>query len=120
MPLTCNCDYDLGDFDEWHYGATNDDYTIMPSFSRRKKCSSCGVLINTDAICTKFPIARATLSDIEERIYGDEVPKAPRWLCESCSDIYFNLNELGYCVGPYEDLRETLKEYIQMNKEMLK
>jgi hypothetical protein len=113
MPLTCSCG-DWGDFDEWHFGAVGDDYMIMLDFPKRKRCASCGDLIDSGSLVTKFQIARRPKNDIEERIYGDGeegVPKAPKYLCERCSDIYFNLEALGFCVGPYEDLRETLKDY---------
>lgn len=115
MPL--NCRYDPGDYldyDEWHHGPTGDYYTIMPKLKRRKRCASCGKLIAAGATCTEFLISRAPRSGIEYSIYGDGengVPKASRWLCESCSDIYFSLDDLGFDVGPYEDLRETLKDY---------
>jgi hypothetical protein len=114
MHLTCGCDFDYQEYDQWHFGPTGDDYTVMPKFPHRRKCASCGSIIEAGAICTKFPISAAPKSDIDVRIHGDGeegVPRAPRWLCESCSDIYFNLDALGFCVGPWDDMREMLADY---------
>lgn len=58
-----------------------------------------------------FERYRSPLSDIEERIQGDEVSLADWYLCESCGEIFLNLNAIGYCYYLGDDIRENLKEY---------
>lgn len=36
---------------------------------------------------------------------------ASHWLCEICADLFFNLDALGFCPGPEDDMRELVKEY---------
>ena len=104
--LSCHCpniDYD------WYYFIPN-DYSVLNT-SKRKRCASCKQLINIGALCTKFECWRPSQSDIEERIYNEEVPLAYKYMCEECSDIYFNLEELGFCVNLGDSMQELLQEY---------
>ena len=108
MPLSCECDY--GDCD-WYYEIP-DDYSTFDKL-RRKRCS-CGSLIERGALCLKFRSWRSPGSDIEERIHGDEVPMASKYLCERCADLYFSLSELGFdCVSPNESMMELVREYAE-------
>ena len=109
MGLSCSCD-DGGDV--WYYPP--DDYTKMPPYPHRRRCFSCKDVIQWTAICTAFSVCRAPSSDIEEVIYGDEVVAAPRFLCERCSDLYFSLDELGFCVNLGDDMRELVREYAEI------
>ncbi len=115
MPLTCSCPYD-DDYD-WYY-FTPDDYTSPPP-GRRKRCSSCGALIDHHEQVAKFDITRPPRTEIEERICGswddtEAVKMAPKWLCERCSDLYFSLYELGFeCISPDENMVELVKEYAE-------
>ncbi|WP_294346780.1 hypothetical protein [Prosthecochloris sp.] len=115
MPLTCGCG-DYEDYDEVFYGP--DEYSVMPQRRRRARCASCKSLINEGDTVTVFSRSRRPRNDVESRICGDDlsydiyaVPLASLYLCESCSDLFFSLDALGFCVGPYEDLRETVKQY---------
>jgi hypothetical protein len=36
---------------------------------------------------------------------------APWWLCEKCSEIYLNLDAIGYCYMAGDDLRDNLRDY---------
>lgn len=49
--------------------------------------------------------------DIEERIHGDEVYMANKFMCEECSDIFFSLKELGFCLSLGSDMHDLLREY---------
>lgn len=110
MSLSCECGD--GDGEEWWYEA--DGYSTLDT-ERRRRCVSCKDMIAVGAIVAKFHRARATLTDVEERIYDDgEVPLAPKFMCERCADLYFSLAELGYCIQPDDDMRELVKEYAQM------
>jgi phospholipase C len=84
-------------------------------YKRRRRCASCGRLINHDEEAVFFDRVRAPKSDIEERIHGEEVPIAPLWHCEDCASIYVNLYELGYnCMDPSQPVQDYLKEYWEM------
>lgn len=114
MPLMCNCDY--SDEFDWYYEEPN-DYSVL-STAQRKRCASCHDLINLGAVVTKFFRWRTPKDDIEINIYGDcgEVPLATWYLCEECSDLYFSLDELGFCnlLGGGESMRELVKEYAEV------
>lgn len=107
MPLSCSCDYS-GDAEWWWYRP--DDYSTFPQ-RRAARCRSCKALIRAGDICTIFLRERIPNGYLEERIYGDEVPLAPWYHCETCADLYFSLDELGFCVRPDEDMLELVKEY---------
>lgn len=109
MPLTCSCNSGYDDYD-WYYRSPDDYYTLQTS--RRKRCSSCKVLIDKGAIVTEFERFRIASCDIEEDIYGTcgEIELASYYLCETCADLWFSLYELGFkCVSPDENMRELAK-----------
>lgn len=117
MPLSCSCDYD-GDGDyAWSYSPPK-DYSVFGG-KRRKRCSSCNALIDIGAICAKFARNRLPISDVEERIYGEdgEIDLADMTLCEECADMYFSLSALGFkCVAPDENMRDLCREYAEIAK----
>jgi len=53
--------------------------------------------------------------EVEVAIYGEDglVPRSNKFLCEECADLYFSLSELGFCVMPYENQKELVKEYAE-------
>lgn len=87
--LICEC-YESG----WYYNESSNpfDFTLFDK-KRRKRCVSCKNLINKNSLCLKFWVQRRPYSYIEEDIYGDEVPLANRFLCETCGEIYLNLSD---------------------------
>lgn len=115
MSLSCSCDYD-GYYD-W-YCIAPDDYEIL-STKRRRRCSSCKTLIDIGAICTNWPRSREARDDVEIAIYGEgdieSIWLADYWMCETCSDLYFSLDELGFkCISPSENMRALVKEYAEV------
>ena len=78
--------------DQYYYGP--DNFRILET-TRRKRCRSCGVLIDIGSRCLEFTRARGPRNDIEENIYPEEVPLASQYLCEQCGEIYFNLTDAG-------------------------
>lgn len=109
MPLSCSIfDYNV-DSDSWYFYPPEDYSTYTRP--RRKGCS-CGKMVAQGNLCTKFFRSRPCRSLIEEIIHGDEVPLAPMYLCEACSDLYFSFIELGFvAVCPAENMIELAKEY---------
>lgn len=111
MPLTCSCGYD--DDPAW-YVWNPATYSEMPVGARRKRCASCGELIEAGSVVAEFTRSRCPRSDVEERLYGEgpTVPLAAQYLCETCADLFFSLFELGFeCVMPDENMRELVREY---------
>lgn len=106
MPLSCS--HNDGEC-AWYFNEPQDFTTLQTH--RRKRCGSCGNLIEKGAACLAFFCWRDPITDIEERICGDEVPVARKYLCEKCGDQYMNLTALGFCVAPNEDMFELLEEY---------
>ncbi len=119
MSLSCSCESD-GDF-SWYYSVPKDFTTLQTK--RRKRCSSCNTLISVGETCTQFYRHRPPKWEIEEKIWGEdgEIPLASMHHCESCADMFFNLQELGFtCIAPDEDVRKLVKEYqaVYLKKEI--
>jgi len=108
MPLTCGCPDDA----EWWYEPPR-DFTILNT-SCRKRCASCGKLIDIGSECLKFHRWRDSKSDVEEAIHGDTVHLAPYWMCEACGEQFLNLYALGYCIALGDNMMELLAEYQEM------
>ena len=111
MPLTCGCDsreFEGGDIVYY----TPDDYAPLRT-RRRQRCMSCRTLIDLGALACRVERFKVPETEMEAWIYGEdgEVPRADQYLCERCSDIYWSLKELKFCVGPWEKMEELLLEY---------
>lgn len=100
MTLSCSCEE--GSDDTWWYYPPN-GYRVLET-RRRRRCCSCNDLISIGAICGEFPRMRSPDGDIEECIYGEEVPLSPKWQCERCTDLFFSLEDLGFCLRLGDDL----------------
>lgn len=112
--LSCDCTFEPGDSDEWYHNAEH--FQIFVGLGRtgkrRARCYSCKELIELYSQCSEFTRFRVPSSDIEERIYGEEVQLASYFMCEKCSEIFFNLTELGFCMNIYDGSMQTaLAEY---------
>lgn len=108
--LSCSCpDYD--DCEEW--------FSYSPNFTRfekkrRKRCCSCNELIGLNAFCIEFSRHRVPASEVEEKIYGDEIQMASWYMCESCGDIFLNLEDIGYCIILGDNMQDLLTEYWEL------
>lgn len=107
--LSCSC-YD--DYDSW-YSPVPDDF-VKFTHSRRKRCISCGKLIDIGTDCLEFNMWRTPYNWVEENIYDDEVPLANQYMCESCGEIFLNLTDLGYCLEIGHNIKEDLRDYWDM------
>ena len=109
MSLSCSCPgYD--DF-AWYY-SYNPEFSSLKT-TRRKRCCSCKDLIDLGSDVLEFGRSREPRTEIEERIFGDgdTVEMASWYMCEDCGEIFFNLENVGFCVDIQDDMRENLKEY---------
>lgn len=116
MGLTCGCWDDIEPGMKMAYGP--DKYAPLTAY-RRQRCMSCKELIDVGSIAAKVTRYKVPESGIEIKIYGydGEIPIAPKWLCERCADLYFSLEELGYCVNPHDDMRELAKDYAEAHQK---
>jgi hypothetical protein len=108
MGLSCDCGG--GDYAWWY--EPPDDYCKLTT-KRRRRCFSCKELIDIGATAAKFDRWREYRNDIEWRIYGDDVPLSPEYFCEECADLFFSLDELGFCITltEGESMKDLVSEY---------
>lgn len=106
--LSCECDYN----DDGPYYYSND--FILFDRKRRKRCCSCSKLINQGDPCVIFTRYRGTRTDIEERIYGDEIRLADWFMCEWCGEMCLNLSDFGYCMFLGDSMKENMEDYWKM------
>lgn len=76
------------------------------------RCSSCGTKIAPRDVIAAFMRFKVPDCDYEVSRFGDdgEVPRSPYRLCETCADIWFSLDELGFCSHPTDNQFENAKE----------
>ncbi len=115
MSLSCSCDFDY-DGDGWCW--LDHRLVVMRPVERRKRCACCHELINWGEEVYRFTRMRWPNSDIEERIYGDEVYLPPWWTCEECSDLITAVEDLGFCWHWGEPLKYQIAEYRAAEAEM--
>lgn len=109
MSLSCYCESDDAD---WYYDGP-DDFEILNT-KRSRKCCSCKKQIKPGDTVIRFHRWRSP-SDrcnfIEESIYGEEVPLAPWFMCETCGGLFLAIHEAGMCCDIEENMAEQIKEY---------
>lgn len=111
--LTCGCEDFCPEPGDTYIHSIS-DYKPAQFTGYRKRCKNCRTQIDKLALCVEVHRVKVPDTDVECAIYGEEgeIPRASWWLCESCADIFFSLEELGYCV-PIGEIKATLKEYQQ-------
>lgn len=108
--LSCSC----GSMMTWFLAP--DDFSTLKT-KRRRRCWSCEKFIEIGSECLEMERFRCADSDIEERIYGGEVPLATKYLCEKCGEIYLNLSDLGYCLSLGKGaMQEAIEDYWELTK----
>lgn len=113
MALSCSCDFEPEPGDKCWWPP--EDFIVF-SEKRRKRCVSCGKLIELGSSVLKFRRFRIPNAEVECKIYGEdgEIPLAPWYVCEKCGEIYLNLVAIGYeCIVPREILAAQ-KEYWEL------
>lgn len=113
--LTCSCDYEA--YPGMIVWDEIGDYKILDA-KRAKRCCSCKEKISIGDVCCEIERYKIPESDIECKIYGEdgEIPRASKFMCEKCADIFNNLEALGFCRQPWEDQRDLLREYVESYK----
>lgn len=109
MPLSCSCDEWYGEGVAYY---PPKDFSFL-STKIKKRCQSCKKLIDPGTVCVRFEMFCSPRTEVEAKIYGEdaEIPLAPQYLCEWCGEMYFNFSELGFCVSPWDDMKELLENY---------
>jgi len=112
MSLFCDAGYDHDGTDWWWYQPADE---APLTTKRSRKCCSCGAKVGVGDTARKVQRFRPTserCNYIEESIYGDEVPLADWYLCETCGDLADSLGELGFCYSlGGESLKDQIAEY---------
>ncbi len=128
MPLTCSCDFD--DYEpepgQWCFDAfwlEKVDFEMFEA-KKRKRCCSCGELIEIGSPCIMHRRSRYPHTDAEARIScgytnledamcdGPSIKMADLFQCEKCGEIWLNLQNVGFeCLLASENMPEMLKEY---------
>lgn len=118
MSLVCGCDTEWEpEPGDWCWDGVK-DYQPLP-FKKRKRCCSCGGMIEIGSPAVEHTRSKVPDTDIEVKIYGEDgmIPVASDWMCERCGDLYFSLEEIGYCVNPREDMRRLVREHVAIQDD---
>ena len=101
MSLSCFCndDYEFFYFPPMDYDTAD----------KHLKCCSCFNRIPAGATIVTFELV--TYDDNGEEQYGEN-----EYMCEVCADLYFSLEELGFCINLGDNMRELVEEYAEMTK----
>ena len=80
---------------------------------RGRRCCSCGEKIGAGETARKVRRYRPATEWEANLGLGDEVPLADWFLCESCGEVAYSLDELGFCydLGDGESLQDQIAEY---------
>jgi hypothetical protein len=113
MSLSCSCPEWEG---EGEFYIPPDDFSIF-NRNRSKKCASCKSRIAKDMCCLEIKRFRGPITEIEAKIFGEdgEINLASKFLCESCGEIFLNLEAAGFCVEPTAHMHELLEEYHELS-----
>ncbi len=94
-------EFECNDYNWWWEDSFS--FKPLPTVNSRK-CTSCGDKIKPKSLVIEFPIFRGPLSDVDERIHGERVYLASRFMCERCGKQYIKLNKAGV----YPDITKSL------------
>ena len=101
---------------DWFWEPDNGkiDFSLLDT-TRSRKCCSCKAKIKPGDTVVKYRRWRPPndrCNYIEERIYADEVPLAPWYMCETCGGVTMAVDELGYGFYLGDNIRRSVKQYV--------
>lgn len=111
MPLTCECPGFDGADSNWYEDEVMD--YVYNGAAGDDNCSSCYAAMRPGEVGSN----RSKMGYEEDldwsgdSEFGKEMFIEDVWLCNWCSNVYESLSELGFCVGPEEDVRSLLVSY---------
>lgn len=126
MSLSCSCSE--WDGEGWYYVLA--EKTISPGDSktpreieyffplatkRSRRCCSCSAIIKPGDLSLVFKRWRGSTQFEYDRLGWEEVKIAPWFMCESCGEIYLNLEAVGYCVNIDDYMPNLLEEHREVN-----
>lgn len=116
MSLSCSCE-DPGDC-TWYYTVA-EDFSVLKT-KRARRCCSCKKKLMPGDDVVAFLRSRYPLTEVEEKIYGDDweaVPLATWYMCETCGGLYYSISDLGFCCDIEEDIAAQIREYREAERE---
>jgi len=114
MGISCSC----SDEYDWYYEAHH-DFSVLDT-KRPRRCYSCGATLTPGTEVLGLRCWHSPRNDVEERIHGDEVPMASRYLCEPCGGLYMALSDLGFCISMPSNLRDDVAAYNELREELVR
>lgn len=107
MSISCNIESD----DAAWWWSTNKELTTYKK-SVSKRCCSCKELIKPEQRCIPIERWRNPKNEIEERIYGDDIPLARWFMCEACAPIFVKFLDMEVHINlGVDSLQSLLKEF---------
>lgn len=115
--LSCHCETEY-DPDIHRFVVMDSKYTTLQT-SRRKRCCSCGTLINKGDFVHEFDRwtqpKEGTIAWYIHKMPEEPCIQLAKWYeCETCSDQRSNLEELGYCIEVGGNVMDALLDYKDM------
>ena len=108
MSISCSCDYGDSDF-AWYWEKA--DVKKPLSTKRSRKCCCCKTKIKVGDDAQELYRHRGPANDVEEDIYGDEVPLASWYMCDDCADLSDALDKRNVCYDINEPMEIQAREY---------
>ena len=126
MSLSCSCNEWDGDGWYWVLAektiARGDgnvprevEYFFPLESARAKRCCSCGEKIHPGALALRFNRWRGATAFEYDRLGWEEVKIAPWFMCESCGEIFLNLDNVGYCIDISDFMPHLLEEHREIH-----
>lgn len=107
--MTISCAIDVDDAAWWW---TSSMRLFIYDKPRGKRCCSCGDMVRRGEKHIRVERWRAPANDVEDRIYGDEVPLACWVMCESCAPIFVKLYKMNVEMDlGHSNLHDLLGEF---------
>lgn len=91
------------------------EYFFPLESTRAKRCCSCNEKIVPGKLALRFNRWRGSTAFEYDRLGWEEVKIAPWFMCESCGEIFLNLDNVGYCIDIRDFMPHLLEEHREIN-----